>query len=73
MKCESYFNSFTILFHLPTKMCMFVYPSILIDFFLNRELATSSSLSRVPTKDYLINSNPGTGIYMRQFFDKLHW
>ena len=40
-------------------MFMFVYPSISIDLFHNRELATSSTSSRAPTKDYLIKKGQG--------------
>ena len=38
---------------------MFVYPSISIDFFHVRELATSSTSSRVPTKEYSIKKGQG--------------
>ena len=59
MKCESFFNSFTIFIHLPIEISIFVYPSISIDLFHNRELATSSTSSRAPTKDYLIKKGQG--------------
>ena len=59
MKCESLLNSFTIFIHLPMEIFMFVYPSISIDLFHNRELATSSTSSRAPTKDYLIKKGQG--------------
>ena len=45
---------------------MFVYPSISIDFFHNRELATSSTSSRAPTKDYLIKKAKGSPIKSMQ-------